>query len=708
MKNLSELITSDRKNIRGLFCRHIVFASFVLMLLFSGQISAQQPAIIGATTASNQAVVFPDANVPGTQALVPGLPAGARPHGVAYFGSDNALLSDFLNSRVFVVQISTATLISTINTAPTYDGTGTIAVAPNLSAALAMGGTTTLNVIQGPFGAGSTISQVTLPGVIAGYQTQAIVFNNAGRAFVHHTTGISVLDAPYTSIAFTIPVTGNVASGAIAISPDGNTLLATDLTGNLVRIYQGPFTAASTFTTLAVPGGVNLDGIMVAPNGANAIVVSASAHHAAAISAPFSSSSTVQTIPLPAGTGGFEDVGISADSQIAILAGNSTSEPPVFIRAPFGATSVTSYVPLQTGANTARGNGAVRFLPPGLAPGLTVSKSAAPTVPSGSNLTYTISYGNTGSIAASNVVIRDPLPVGTTFVSATNGGTLVAGNVVFNIGTVNAGTINQTVSFTVTVNTANGGTVENNNYTIEGDGVSPIPGPPVTTSVTAPVCQTILLSPATLADGTVGASYSQTISASGGGAPYSYSVSGGALPNGLLLDSSTGEIAGTPTSEGTSNFTVTATDVNDCTGSRTYSITVNQPAEFNCPHSQGYWKNNPDAWPVDSLTLGSQNYTNVELLRILQTPVGSGRGGGGDASLILAHQLIAAKLNIANGSDPAPVSGVITNADFLLSAYSGKLPYSIKPSTVAGQAMTASATVLDSYNNGLLTPVCIP
>jgi hypothetical protein len=126
-----------------------------------------------------------------------------------------------------------------------------------------------------------------------------------------------------------------------------------------------------------------------------------------------------------------------------------------------------------------------------------------------------------------------------------------------------------------------------------------------------------------------------------------------------------------------------------------------------CPLGQGDWKNNPNAWPVSSLTLGSQTYTKTELLTILKMKVGSGPKA--DASLILADQLIAAKLNIANGSDPTPVSSTITHADSLLSAFGGnKLPYKVKPSSATGQMMVNDANTLNSYNNGLLTPVCSP
>lgn len=118
-----------------------------------------------------------------------------------------------------------------------------------------------------------------------------------------------------------------------------------------------------------------------------------------------------------------------------------------------------------------------------------------------------------------------------------------------------------------------------------------------------------------------------------------------------------------------------------------------------CPAGQGYWKNTA-AWPVTTLTLGSQTYSQAELLIILNTPV------GGDASLNLAHQLIAAKLNAARGSDAGLASALIMQADALFSTFSGKLPYNVAPSDANGQAMVNVGGVLDSYNSGLLTVGC--
>jgi hypothetical protein len=55
------------------------------------------------------------------------------------------------------------------------------------------------------------------------------------------------------------------------------------------------------------------------------------------------------------------------------------------------------------------------------------------------------------------------------------------------------------------------------------------------------------------------AGYDQAINATGGTGPYSFSLSSGTLPPGLTLNAG-GVLSGTPTSPGTCNFTVTATD----------------------------------------------------------------------------------------------------------------------------------------------------
>jgi len=121
-----------------------------------------------------------------------------------------------------------------------------------------------------------------------------------------------------------------------------------------------------------------------------------------------------------------------------------------------------------------------------------------------------------------------------------------------------------------------------------------------------------------------------------------------------------------------------------------------------CPLTQGFWKNHADEWPVTILTLGNQTYTEAQLLNILNT------APGGNASLILAHQLIASKLDIADGSNSTPIINTIVDADSLLSGFSGPLPYNVTTSSTVGQQMVNDANTLNSFNNGALSPNCTP
>jgi hypothetical protein len=97
-------------------------------------------------------------------------------------------------------------------------------------------------------------------------------------------------------------------------------------------------------------------------------------------------------------------------------------------------------------------------------------------------------------------------------------------------------------------------------------------------SVTTPATPTALtISTVDLAEATVDVTYSRTISAVGGKTPYRWVVSNGALPQGISM-SQFGELSGTPTLAGTSNFIVRVTDSDNAVVTKSFSLVVNPPA----------------------------------------------------------------------------------------------------------------------------------
>jgi len=96
-------------------------------------------------------------------------------------------------------------------------------------------------------------------------------------------------------------------------------------------------------------------------------------------------------------------------------------------------------------------------------------------------------------------------------------------------------------------------------------------------SITVTVA-TLTITTTSLQNGVISANYNQTLTFTGGTNPVSWAVTTGTLPAGLLLGPTTGTISGTPTTAGTSNFTVTATDSTTPTpqtAMANLSITVN-------------------------------------------------------------------------------------------------------------------------------------
>ncbi len=83
------------------------------------------------------------------------------------------------------------------------------------------------------------------------------------------------------------------------------------------------------------------------------------------------------------------------------------------------------------------------------------------------------------------------------------------------------------------------------------------------------------ISTQTLPNGAVGTSYSATLTASGGTTPYTWALTSGALPNGLALNSSTGQISGTPTATANASaLTFRVTDSSSPAQTASVSLTL--------------------------------------------------------------------------------------------------------------------------------------
>lgn len=112
----------------------------------------------------------------------------------------------------------------------------------------------------------------------------------------------------------------------------------------------------------------------------------------------------------------------------------------------------------------------------------------------------------------------------------------------------------------------------------------------------------------------------------------------------------------------------------------------------------GYWKNHPEAWPVDSITVGGIEYSKDLALVSLDSAV------RGDKTITMFKALVAAMLNVAGCNDGDCVTDTIALADAWMTTY-GPVGAGVKANSSAWQQGEPLYELLDDYNNGFL---CAP
>lgn len=110
----------------------------------------------------------------------------------------------------------------------------------------------------------------------------------------------------------------------------------------------------------------------------------------------------------------------------------------------------------------------------------------------------------------------------------------------------------------------------------------------------------------------------------------------------------------------------------------------------------GYWKNHPEAWPVDAIVMGGITFTKQQAIAMLKAPVRQ------DKRVTLFASLVCAKLNVLIGNDSSCIQTTIDAADAWWARYARN---QVRANSTAWRLGEPLHRELDAYNNGLL---CAP
>lgn len=280
---------------------------------------------------------------------------------------------------------------------------------------------------------------------------------------------------------------GNGTHGPLVINP-GSTWLNQDF-GNRQLVPDLTVTKTDGLDT-AVPGQT-MTYTMVVRNAGEAAAENATAHDTLPPQATYVSSTLEGTAA--AATVTLNPAGDQLDWNLGTIAPDAQKTITVTVALdalfPAGTTPLTNVVSVATTTPEPNvlNNSAADVTSVTAGPTIGLTKTDAPDpVTAGANLTYTITWTVGGTAVASNVIVTDPLPVNTTFVSASNGGTVSNGSVTWTLGTQSPGA---TGTLTLVVKVASplaNGTVLTNTATIDSTENTPVNATATTTVQSAP------------------------------------------------------------------------------------------------------------------------------------------------------------------------------------------------------------------------------
>ena len=495
--------------------------------------------------------------------------AGTLPTGLSLNTSAGAItgtVDPAATSQTFTIQITDANGVSatktytlTVNAVPSI-ATASLATATDgqvgYSQTLAgIGGTTpyTWSILSGTLPTGLSLAPATgaITGTVSGSatsQTPTFMVTDTNGVTATKALTITVNAAPSVTTASLVVATQGEIGYAQTLTASGGTLPLTwsILSGSLpTGLNLAPATGAITGTVGGSATSQTFTVKVIDTNGVSATksltltvnvkpsITNASLNAATDGQVGYSQTLTAAggTLPLawsissgtlPTGLG----LNAATGAITGTVGGSATTQTPTFMVTDTNGVTATKALTITVNA----------------APTITTAALPGATLTGPYNQTLA---GSLGTVPYTWSITTGTLPLGLGLNAGTGAIT----------GTVNGAATSQT--FTVTLTDTNGVTATKS-LTIT---VNPVPS--VTTA-----------SLLTATDGQVG--YSQTLAGTGGTLAYAWSVTTGTLPTGLGLNLGTGAITGTVNGAATSQtFTVTLTDANGVTATKSLTITVN-------------------------------------------------------------------------------------------------------------------------------------